>query len=523
LHTDARTLDNGTVIEGDLCIVGAGAAGISMALQWTNSPLKVVLLEGGGFDLEPEMQDLYRGDIVGQPYYPLQSARLHYFGGTTNHWAGYCSTYDPIDFEVRDWVPHSGWPIRREELDPFYARAQGILDLGPYEYDAADWVKRDKDLEPFALDKNQIWPKMWQFSPPTRFGTKYRDAIVNARGVHLYTHANVCEIEANESASAVDALRVRTLQGKEYRVKARCYVLACCTIQNARLLLASNRRATAGLGNSHDLVGRYFMEHLEMPSGELVLAKPQSTKTKMYIMDYGVTKARAELSLSAQAQKEHRILNGTASIEPGVIGEPIKSTFQFLPPQLIAETMAWEKGGKVGPPPLVVSSPSAESAAVKTPSTAPRNFHLITRQEQAPNPNSRVTLGSEKDAMGMPRVVFNWQLTELDKHSMRTYYKVLGQEMGRSGVGRVQLRDWLLSDDRTWPSFLSGGWHHMGTTRMHTDPKQGVVDANCRVHGIGNLYVAGAAVYPTAGSANPTLTLVALSLRLSDHIRTVLA
>ena len=291
-----------------------------MALQWTNSPVKVVLLEGGGFDLEPEMQDLYRGDIVGQPYYPLQSARLHYFGGTTNHWAGYCSTYDPIDFEVRDWVPHSGWPIKREDLDPFYARAQGILDLGPYEYNAEDWVERDKDLEPFPLDKSAVWPKMWQFSPPTRFGTKYRDAIVNARSVHLYTHANVCEIEANEGASAVDSLRVRTLQGKEYRVKARCYVLACCTIQNARLLLASNRRATAGLGNSHDLVGRYFMEHLEMPSGELVLAKPESTKTKMYIMDYGVTIARAELSLSAQAQKEHRILNGTASIEPGVIG-----------------------------------------------------------------------------------------------------------------------------------------------------------------------------------------------------------
>ena len=494
-----------------------------MALQWTNSPVKVVLLEGGGFDLEPEMQDLYRGDIVGQPYYPLQSARLHYFGGTTNHWAGYCSTYDPIDFEVRDWVPHSGWPIKREELDQFYARAQGILDLGPYEYNAEDWVNRDKDLEPFPLDKSAVWPKMWQFSPPTRFGTKYRDAIVNARSVHLYTHANVCEIEANEGASAVDSLRVRTLQGKEYRVKARCYVLACCTIQNARLLLASNRRATAGLGNSHDLVGRYFMEHLEMPSGELVLAKPESTKTKMYIMDYGVTKARAELSLSAQAQKEHRILNGTASIEPGVIGETVKSTFQFLPPQLIAATMAWEKGGKVGPPPLVAPSPSAESAAIKAPSTAPRNFHLITRQEQAPNPNSRVTLSSEKDAMEMPRVVLDWQLTELDKHSIRTYYRILGREMGRSGVGRVQLRDWLLSDDHTWPSFLSGGWHHMGTTRMHRDPKQGVVDANCRVHGIGNLYVAGAAVYPTAGSANPTLTLVALSLRLSDHIRTVLA
>jgi len=154
VHTDARTLENGTVIQGDLCIVGAGAAGISIAREWTNSPLNVVLLEGGGFEFEPEIQDLYRGDIVGQPYYPLQAARLHYFGGTTGHWAGFCSTYDPIDFETRSWVPHSGWPIRRDELDPFYARAQKVLELGPYEYDAKDWVKRDKDLEPLPLDPN---------------------------------------------------------------------------------------------------------------------------------------------------------------------------------------------------------------------------------------------------------------------------------------------------------------------------------------------------------------------------------
>ena len=516
MHTDARTLENGSVIDGDLCIVGAGAAGISIALQWLNSPRRVILLEGGGFDLEPAMQDLYRGDIVGQPYYPLQSARLHYFGGTTGHWAGFCSPYDPIDFEKRDWVPHSGWPIKRQDLDPFYARANKILDLGPYEYDASDWVKRDKDLEPFPFEAARVWTKMWQFSPPTRFGTRYRDAIVNARGVHLYTHANVCEIEANEGVSAIDGLRVRTLDGKEHRVRARQYVLACCSIQNARLLLASNRRATAGLGNGNDLVGRYFMEHLEIPSAELVLAKPQSTKTKMYMLDYGTTKARGELSLSAQAQKEHQILNGTSSLEVGALGEPVKSTFQFLPPDMIRQMMAWEKSGKKGPPPLIASLPPS---AMAPPPTSPRVFHLMTRQEQAPNPNSRVTLSTEKDAMGMPRVRFDWQLTELDKRSIRTYYKLLGQEMGRTGVGRIQMRDWLLSDDRTWPSFISGGWHHMGTTRMNDDPKQGVVDANCRVHGIGNLYVAGAATYPTAGSANPTLTVVALSLRLSDHLQ----
>ena len=509
------------MLEADLCIVGAGAAGISMALEWVNSPLKVLLLEGGGFDFEPAMQDLYRGDIVGQPYYPLQAARLHYFGGTTGHWAGFCSTYDAIDFEKRSWVPHSGWPIRREELDPFYARAQRVLDLGPYEYAANDWVKRDKDLTPLPLDPNVVWTKMWQFSPPTRFGTKYRDAIVNARNVHLYTHANVCEVEANEGLTAVQGLRVRTFDGKEYDVRARCYVLACSTIQNARLLLASNRRATAGLGNAHDLVGRYFMEHLEMPGGELVLAKPQSTKMKMYALQFGATKARGELALTPRVQREHGILNGTASLEPGWLGEEVKSTFQFFNPKVLAAFMAWERGGRRGPPPFaLIERPPAPTR----PPGPPRFFHLATRQEQAPNPDSRVTLSTERDALGMPRVKLDWRLTELDKRSIRAYYKLLGQEVGRSEVGRVQLRDWLLSDDDlTWPSFLSGGWHHMGTTRMHTDPRQGVVDADCRVHGLGNLYVAGPAVYPTAGSANPTLTLVALSLRLSDHLRAKLA
>jgi choline dehydrogenase-like flavoprotein len=512
------------MLEGDLCIVGAGAAGLSMALEWVNSPLKVLLLEGGGFDLEPAMQDLYRGDIVGQPYYPLHAARLHYFGGTTGHWAGWCSTYDPIDFETRSWVPHSGWPIKREDLDPFYARAHPLLDLGPYEYDASEWVKRDKDLVLLPLDADVVWTKMWQFSPPTRFGTKYRDAIVNARNVHLYTHANVCEVDANDGLTAVQGLRVRTLDGKEHRVQARYYVLACSTMQNARLLLASNRRATGGLGNAHDLVGRYFMEHLEMPGGELVLVKSRAARMKMYEMQFGKTKARGELALSANVQREHGILNGTVSLEPGALGEEVKSTFQFLPPQVISALMAWEKGGRIGRSPLAPAGGPGIDSARAAPPPPPRFFHLATRQEQAPNPDSRVTLSTERDALGMPRVKLDWRLTELDKRSIRTYYKLLGQEVGRSDVGRVQLREWLLSDDdRSWPSFLSGGWHHMGTTRMHADPKHGVVDANCRVHGLSNLYIAGAAVYPTGGAANPTLTLVALSLRLSDHLHTKLS
>ena len=518
MHTDARTLENGAVIEGDLCIVGAGAAGISMALQFSNSPLRVLLLEGGGFEREQAMQDLYRGDIVGQPYFPLDAARLHYFGGTTGHWAGWCSTYDEIDFETRPWVPHSGWPIKREELDPFYARAQPILDLGPYDYDASSWSSRDKAMTPLGLDQKAFWTKMWQFSPPTRFGAKYRSAIVDSRNVRLYTHANVCEVEPNDSVTAVDGVRIRTFDGKEFRARAKAYVLACCSIQNARLLLASNTKTAAGLGNAHDIVGRYFMEHLEMPSAELVLAKP-AAPMKMYAWEPGVTKARGEIALDARLQRQHRILNGTASLEPGSLGEPVKSTFQLLSPEILRAMEKWEKGGRIGPPPFVTDTGPPASA----PAALPRVYHLMTRQEQSPNPDSRVTLSAEKDALGMPRAKLDWRLGEIDKRSIRSFYQLLGREMGRTGIGRIQIRDWLLSDDRTWPSFVSGGWHHMGTTRMHTDPRQGVVDPDCKVHGIANLYIGGSAVYPTAGAANPTLTLVALSLRLADHLKTRLS
>ena len=207
MHTDARTLPEGTLLEGDLCIVGAGAAGLSIALEWIDAGKQVLLLEGGGLDYEPRTQDLYRGENVGLPYFPLQAARLHYFGGTTGHWAGFCTTFDEIDFVQRPWVPYSGWPITRASLDPYYARAHRVLELGPYDYDVARWRRRNPSLVPLPLDPRAVWTKIWQFSPPTRFGTRYRGEIVGARNVHLLTHANVCEVETNESANAVTGPR----------------------------------------------------------------------------------------------------------------------------------------------------------------------------------------------------------------------------------------------------------------------------------------------------------------------------
>ena len=517
MHIDARELNNGSLIEGDICIVGAGAAGIAMALEWLNSSAKVILLEGGGFNLEASMQDLYRGEITGKPYYPLQAASLHFFGGTTGHWAGFCAPYDPIDFQKRSWVPHSGWPITRKQLDPYYERAQRVVELGPYEYDASYWEARDPDVVRLPYNSRKVWTKMWQLSPPTRFGSRYRDAIVNAQNVHLYTYANVCNIEANEPVSAIDGLTVRRPDGKQHTVKARYYVLACGSIQNARLLLASNQRASSGLGNDHDLVGRYFMEHVEMPVAELVLQQPRPLK--MYLLNYGQTRSRGELALTRAAQKQNRLLNGTLSLSLDSIGDNPRGTFQEFPAEELLQYSDEETTTKSAA--QTDTKPIVEKVAPPKPTVSPYQvFKLACRHEQSPNPDSRVSLSTDQDAMGIPRAVLHWQLAEIDKCSIRQSCELLATETGRSSLGRVRLLDWLTnSGDTEWPAFLSGGWHHMGTTRMHNSPRQGVVDRDSRVYGLDNLFVAGASIFPTAGAANPTLTLIATSLRLSDYLK----
>ena len=522
MHTDAHELPDGSLIEGDICIVGAGAAGISIALEWVNSGRRVILLEGGGFNLEPAMQDLYRGEIIGKPYYPLQAARLHCFGGTTGHWAGFCSTLDPVDFQKRSWVPHSGWPLSLDDLHTYYERAHKLIELGPYQYEARYWEQQDPEVIRLPYEQRRVWTKMWQFSPPTRFGTRYRDAIVNAPDVHLYTYANVIDIEANESVNAIEQLHAATLDGKRHRVRAHQYILACESIQNARLLLASNRQASTGLGNTHDQVGRYFMEHIEMPVAELVLQRPRPLK--MYLLNYGQTRARGELALGRALQRENHLLNGTFSLTPGGVGNNLRGTFQEFPAE---QLLRYSDQPEPEPTPQAESSiteapPASVPPAAQITVSPFQLLKLACRHEQSPNPDSRVSLSTERDALGMPRAKLDWQLTELDKRSIRKSCELLARESGRSRIGRVRLLEWLTeSSDKDWPAFLSGGWHHMGTTRMNENARQGVVDVNCRVHGLANLYVAGASVFPTGGAANPTLSLIALSLRLSDHIKTL--
>lgn len=293
MHIDARELENNSRIEGDICIVGAGAAGIAIALDWINTPYRVILLEGGGFEYEDRVQELNSGKSTGQKYYPLKSARLRFFGGTTGHWAGMCAPFDPLDFKERDWVPHSGWPIGKEDLDPFYARANQTLQLGPYNYEYAYWKDKAPNMTPLPLDQNVFWTKMWQISR-ARYGRVYQESIVEASNIHLYTHANAVDVVAEENLGSIKEITVKNFTGKTHTVKAKHFILACGTIQNTRLLLASNSQASKGLGNAYDLVGRYFQEHLEVACGELWLARP--FPTDLYLWNREI-KTHAEIAI----------------------------------------------------------------------------------------------------------------------------------------------------------------------------------------------------------------------------------
>jgi choline dehydrogenase-like flavoprotein len=527
MHIDARSIPDQSLIEADICIIGAGPAGISMALDLNNSRLSVVLLEGGGYKVDNRMQELYRGESVGQKYYALQAARLHYFGGTSGHWGGLCSPLDPIDFRHRSWIPDSGWPIKQDDLNPYYAQAQKNLELPGHSFDLAECQKRDPSLKSMPLDSTSIVHKIWQFSPPTRFGTRYRSEIEKSTNIRLYTHANVVGIDGNEQVSWIEQVSIKNFEGKTHTVKAKYFVLACGAIENARLLLNSNQRASKGIGNDNDCVGRYFMEHLEVNSGDLIM--PRQGPMKLYLLDFYLTKVRAEFAVNEKKQEEARILNGAVSLMSKVEHADDKANIDWFDDNAENNVKMWEDLDRSKP--SESNEFSFRNSILKVRQMfaplrgmlqgAPPTFELFTRLEQSPNASSRVFLNGEKDEFGMHRVTLDWRITMLEKRSIRKMFEILGQEIGRAGMGRVKIMDWLQDEkDTTWPSILGGGWHHMGTTRMHEDPKKGVVDANCKIHGVNNLYVAGSSCFSTSGSASPTINLIALSLRLSDHLKT---
>lgn len=468
----------------DVCVCGAGPAGISIARVLANAGKRVALIEGGGLEYSEDSQDIYRGKSIGYQYWDgLFTNRLRYLGGTSNHWGGRCSYFDPVDFELRSYHGMPGWPISRDEVMQWAKQAQSIVDISDQAFAGSipdvKWQGPDFRYSDVA------------HSPPTRFKTKYFRELKDSTNIDLYVNANLTDIRLENSLDSVSGIEVRNYGSGRFVFSARNYVLAFGAIENARMLLNADKQISRGIGNHGDMVGRCFMEHLNVDIGRFVV-----DDMSMW------NQLRLEMNPSAEFMRKNNIGNGVlafaANAELKTYGR-LKVLKKYVRDTICKSDLMTDISRRI------VDFPCPGDGVVSS---------LI---EQVPNPDSRVSIGPERDRLGLRRVILNWQLNDSDYRTIRKLGMGVAKEMAKTNVARVQLNKSLIED--TGP--IDGvHWHchHMGTTRMSEDPKYGVVDKNLKIHGVDNLFVVGSSVFPTGGGCNPTFTLVMLALRLGHHI-----
>ncbi|MYJ96206.1 MAG: GMC family oxidoreductase [Proteobacteria bacterium] len=526
---DSHDLPNGHRIEADLVIVGTGPAGVTIANEFAGSGTRVAVLEAGGLVPTEESMDVYRADNVGWPGSNPAGVRARYLGGTSNLWTGHCRPLERVDMEERPGIPHGGWPITLEELDPFYARAHAVCQLGPYDFDVNSWTQRS-GLEPLDLDPALIETKLSQQSNPTRFGAVYRPMLESAPNIEVYLNANVLELDSTGDGAHVNAARIATYQGTELSATADTFVLACGGMENPRLLLNSNN-----LANGNDMVGRFFAGHFYTASCSLLLGRneiapplyllPAVPAEKLGIPDPAPVRLRGYFCLPEGLMREEQLVNMNVEIypiDPWADNGKARQSWDlvreqpsaFLGVEILPRHLRrvlrdlWRLPGHDDP----VEDFGHDVA--RQPNTTGM-YALQTYVEQLPNPQSRIRLGRSRDAFGKRRLQVDLQFSGAEAASLRRLYEIMASAFGKANFGRVRVE---LPRDAV--QIRGGGaTHHHSSTRMHEDPRLGVVNRDCRCHEVSNLYIAGSSVFTRAGVWNPTLTIVALALRLSDHLR----
>ena len=461
----------------DVAIYGGGAAGISLARALSGRGLRIGLFEAGG--AEPSLLDPdhpYQGRNLGLPY-SIAGSRLRYLGGTTNHWGGWCRPLDPLDFAERAYIPLSGWPISRPDLDPYYEAALELCEVNAAGL-GLDAFEHDFGYDGFV---HRYVPEMrvrnFLFSAPTRFGIRYRQDLEDADDIECFLDAAL--VRLLPAAGAIDKSVVKASNGASAEVAADCHVLAMGAIENARLLLHSE------VANGSDFVGRCFSDHLGFTIGTALLDFSNRYFTHPVWEGDHRLRVLPHLGLSEDLLRERKLCNlgmvihrrGQLSLDP--LGMGVKGQLDRF------------AGGYK------------------------HEFRVLVRVENTPNPESRVTLTDELDAYGVPRVALNWQVNAFDYRCVDQLSELLAPLLARAD-GRLKIVRRTTEDGaRRLGTYQA---HHLGTTRMSADPELGVVDANLRCHDVSNLFVLGSSVFPTFGFANPTLTIGALSLRLAEHL-----
>ncbi len=533
----------------DVCIVGAGAAGIAIALCLGEAGRRVLVLESGGIKHEASSQALYEGHVVDERLHsPLHRYRERRFGGTTTIWGGRCIPFDPIDFEARPYMADSGWPIAHSDLIAHYREANRLCEAGDFAYTRCEGLPEHARsmIDGFA-SQHFTTDTLERFSCPTDFGARYGHKLRANSNIQVLLHANAAHVQLDPTGRSVDSIRVRTLSGKSLLAKARRFVLAAGGLESARILLLSRDVHRDGIGNQHDCVGRYYMCHLAGTIGTIRVRLPLGAVHHGYdISDEGIY-CRQRIALRAEVQRERQLGNFIARLHHPRITDPahrnpvlsLLCLARFLIPYEYGKRLHGEESlgggtwlrhcGNVLADPLDAAAFAWHMfrdrmlAERKFPSIIIRSkanlFSLDFHAEQRPVRISRVRLAADRDALGLERLQVDWRYAPEDVDSVRRSIALLAQDLKARGAGEMDYDPDKVEFEMV--RYGAYGGHHIGTARMGTDPRTSVVDPHCRVHGVDNLFVAGAAVFPTSSQANPTLTVVALALRLAQHLRSL--
>ena len=504
----------GATIRADVCVVGGGPAGIVLAMGLARDPARrVCLIESGGYDFDPEVQTLARAGSTGQPIGPLHEARVRALGGSTWSWGGICTPPDPIVFEGRSWVD-GAWPFPASDLESYLDPAFEWLGIDREARQATE-AFADATFVASGLDPDRLVPVPVHLSRPIRFGDAYRAALEAAPNLTVHLYSTVTRLHADGGRIVPGG---RPARGTPFNVEAAEYVLAAGGIENPRLLLisgwwAGRRSLLHGASTTARAVRRATRRHPAGPAGRSTGSPPS-----------------ARLALSDGAQRRDRLLNWHTDLRFRLAGQD-GETWDATRRLLIAARRPWKEspfyqdagGGRLRmrsrdvlrtlrrPDRAVIG---VTSAVTGHPSLR-RSIELWSSLEQAPDPENRVTLTDRLDALGMPIATLHWTLGDLETRTHRRGRGILLSELERLEPGITEAS---LDQADPWPDGILSTWHHQGTTRMDDDPRRGVVDRDARVHGIGNLSVAGSSVFPVSASAAPTLTIVELALRLADRL-----
>ncbi|GLO08890.1 dehydrogenase [Pseudomonas putida] len=463
----------------DFCIIGAGPAGITLGLRLAAAGWNVLLAEGGGREYAPHSQGLYACASTGLELY-AEETRLRYLGGTSNHWAGRCRPFTPSDFTVDPPGDLPGWPIPYSEIEGYLPAAMDIVDLPA----GSDFRAMNT-----GLDGGDFEADRFLLSTPTRFAQKYATAMEQTKGLDVFINCNCVDLEFDKGSGHLAAVVLSDYERNRQRLVARHFILATGAIENARQLLNSQTLVAAGVVSKEGLVGGCFMEHLNIDLGTFILKSGQDPEPRQYyttdafVEEYKAGKGNVTAALLADVQTYGR----TAEVK------------HFL------ENLACDMG-------------VASKIAFVAKFSCPGDGVISTMIEQFPNLHSRISLLDEQDALGVAKVNVNWALSADDRHTIKCIGSELAKQFAEMDLGFVKLNDFVY--DTSIPLKMAPHAHHMGTTRMASSPQFGVVDANCKVFGTENLYVAGSSIFAKGGASNPTMPLLQFAVRLADHLDT---